>query len=104
MTSMYAVNFKRALYITLLYKIVIEIFNFLESGKFTFRTFVTIGKLFHLFGYSFLGNIRFIREQTKDFKIILLIWIILELFLHILDIQYVNLDGAVLRTGNYATE
>lgn len=104
MTSMYAVNFKRSIVITIAYKIVIEVFNFLESGKFTYRTFITIGKIFLLFAYSFLGNIRFIREQTRDFKIILIICILVELCLYITDIQYLNASHLTLRTNNFATE
>jgi hypothetical protein len=104
MTSMYAVNFKRSIVITIAYKIVIEVFNFLESGKFTYRTFITIGKIFLLFGYSFLGNIRFIREQTRDFKIILIICILLELSLYVTDILYLNASRVNRRTDNFATE
>lgn len=104
MTSMYAVNFRRALFISIIYKVVIEILNFVESAEFTFRTFVTVGKLFILFGYSFIANVRLIREQTNDVKIILLICIAIEIGLYITDIQYLNVNLKTQRTDNYSTE
>jgi hypothetical protein len=104
MTSMYAVNFRRALIITIIYKVVIEVFNFLESSKFTYKSFISIAKIFLLFAYSYLSNIRFIREQTKVFKIYLLICIMTELCLNVIDIHYLNASKYNQRTDNGSIE